>query len=75
MEFKKGQIVEVVNNDGMAAEVGATAKVVDICKGAIFLQWKTRSNNQMDGMYFLNRGKFKPTSQKGQQLLFSFMMP
>lgn len=73
MEFKKGQIVELVNNEGMSADVGATAVVIGTSTGGIFVQWKTLSNNQMDGMYLLCQGRFKPLIRKNQQLLFAFM--
>ena len=76
MKFKVGQIVEVINKNGMVASLGATAVVI---KGhfdfygsdLIDVVWKTNSNNQMDGGY--SSYHFKPLIRKNQQLLFSFM--
>lgn len=71
MKFKVGQIIELINNDGMAAEVGATAIVKNVTSSCLGVVWKTKSRCQMDGFYMLSQ--FKPTSVKGQQFLFSFM--
>lgn len=77
MKFKIGQMVEVVDRNGMAASLGATAVVTMEsyigCMGddAIDVVWKTNSNNQMDGEY--RSSHFKPLIKKNEQLLFSFM--
>ena len=76
MKFKVGQIVEVINKNGMVASLGATAVVTQtdydfMGLDLINVVWKTNSNNQMDGGY--NSYHFKPLLVKNQQLLFSFM--
>ena len=76
MTFRIGQMVEVVNNDGLAAEMGATAVVTraNYSYGRselIGVAWKTNFNGQMKGGYYIHY--FRPMSRKGQQLLFSFM--
>ena len=71
MDFKIGQIVELVNDSGMAADKGATAVVTGVRQNYVAVEWKTRSNDQMDGGY--NPRVFKLVSTKNQQLLFSFM--
>jgi len=78
MNFKVGQVVEVVNNCGMAVSKGATAVVTKAnhrfrCYNTdlIDVVWKTNYNNQMNGGYQIYH--FKPVLRKGQQILFSFM--
>lgn len=74
--FVVGQVVEVVDNDGMVASLGATAVVAEANYGfkgynLIGVIWKTNSNNQMDGGY--QSYHFKPKSVRGEQLIFDFM--
>lgn len=76
MEFKVGQKVELINNNGMAASLGATAVVTKIhfdWYGCTLLDvvWKTNFNNQMNSGY--ESYHFKPMFREGQQLLFAFM--
>ena len=71
MKFKVGQIVEVVNNSGMRASLGATAVIEDITDEFLIVIWRTHFNFQMNGAYFPHH--FKPALRKNQQLLFSFM--
>ena len=76
MYFNVGKIVEVVNNDGMCASLGATAVVTKaeydfIISDLIDVEWKTLSKGQWDGGY--SSYHFKPLPIKNQQLLFSFM--
>lgn len=76
IKFKVGQTVEVVDNCGMAAEIGATAVVTSVAYAfcdriVIDVVWKTNYNNQMNGTY--SALHFKPTFRKHQQLLFAFM--
>lgn len=76
--FKVGQIVKVVNNRGMVASIGATAVVIKanhdfIGHDLVDVVWETRFNNQKNGGY--ESYHFKPSIEKGDQLLFEFMMP
>lgn len=76
MKFRVGQIVEVIDNHGMAASLGATAVATKANHDwynheLIDVVWKTNSNNQMDGGY--ESYHFKSALRKGQQLLFNFM--
>lgn len=76
MKFKVGQTVEVVNNDGMVASLGATAVVIKASHdwyghNLIDVEWKTNYNSQMNGVY--HSSHFKPKSVRGEQLLFNFM--
>ena len=76
IKFKVGEIVEVINKNGMVASLGATAVVTTANYGFIIYDlidvvWKTNSNNQIDGGY--SSFHFKPAVKKNQQLLFSFM--
>lgn len=75
MGFKAGQTVEVVNNSGMVASLGATAVVKRVYKfcnhDLIDVVWKTDFNNQMDGGY--HSYHFEYLLRKNEQLLFSFM--
>jgi len=70
MEFKVGQIVELVDNSDMAAEKGATAEIVEITRWYIKVKWLTKQKGQMDGCYFPKH--FILFLRKGQQLLFNF---
>lgn len=69
-EIKIGQIVELINNNSMAASKGATAVVTGIVPW-FRVKWLTKARGQMDGDYA--RSYFKPISTKGQQLVFDFM--
>ena len=71
MDFKVGQIVELVDDRDMAADKGATAVVTGIGSRYVDVEWKTLANDQMDGGY--SPRVFKLIPQKGKQLLFSFM--
>ena len=76
MNFKVGQMVEVINKCGMVASLGATAVVTKVKHRyygmeLIDVVWKTQSNNQINGGYQIYH--FKPLIRKNQQLLFSFM--
>jgi len=76
MIFNVGQVVELINNNRMVAELGATAVVTKsnykcINYDIIDVAWKTNFNNQMNGGYFAHY--FKPRFRKKEQLLFSFM--
>ena len=73
MTFRIGQMVELVDNEGMAAKVGATAIVKMIGTSFIDVVWKRDSkwNKQGDGGYYPK--DFRPIFRKNQQLLFSFM--
>jgi len=73
MGFKVGQIVEVIDNNDMVADLGATAVVTGINKpfDCIDVKWKTHYNEQMGGGY--QRYHFKPKFIGGQQLVFSFV--
>lgn len=71
MKFKIGQRVELVDNSGMCASIGAIAVIHDMESSFINVLWKTRSNGQSNGGYFL--WHFKPAIKKNEQLLFDFM--
>ena len=78
MDFRVGQMVEVIDKCGMVASLGATAIVIkanhDWYDSALIdVVWRTNSNNQMNGGYQIHH--FKPLIKKNQQLLFSFMTP
>lgn len=70
MKFKIGQRVELINNDSMVAELGATAIVKHVSNVYINVIWKRDSkwHNQGDGGYYSK--VFKHV--KNQQLLFEF---
>ena len=70
MDFKVGQIVELINSDGMVALKGATA-IVTKTTPWLSVKWLTKSCGQVDGGYCKN--SFKPLLEKNVQLLFSFM--
>lgn len=74
MEFKTGQRVELIENDGMAADLGAVATIKGIGSKYVSVIWEKndlRWNNQGDGGYFPHQ--FKPLLKKNEQLLFGFM--
>jgi len=71
MRFKVGQTVELINNEGMAALLGATAIVDKVRGNYIDVVWKTRANGQEYGGYYPNQFKIIPG--KNEQLLFNFM--
>ena len=59
MKFKIGDKVELIKNDGMAAKIGARAKVVGYKKNDEFgkllvVEWINggKVNGQLDGGYF-----------------------
>lgn len=73
MKFKVGQTVELINNEEISADLGATAVVIHIDNEYISVIW-TRDkkwHNQGDGGYFPTDFKILP--QKNQQLEFAFM--
>lgn len=75
-KFRVGQMVKVVDNNGMVASLGATAVVIKanhdfIGYDVIDVVWKTNSNNQMGGEY--RSLHFESIHRKGEQLIFSFM--
>lgn len=75
MKFKVGQTVEVVDNYGMVASVGATAIVIKANydfygKTLVDVVWKTHFGRQMNGGY--QSYHFKLKFVRGEQLLFSF---
>lgn len=71
MKFKIGQTVELIDNNGMSAQLGATGVVEDVCGVFLYIQWKTDYGRSISGAYFLHR--FKPYFRKNQQLEFAFM--
>lgn len=71
MNFKVGQIVKLVNNEGMIAPIGATAVVKKVSTYYLGVVWKGYCNGQRDGGYYFHQ--FKPKVMRGEQLLFSFM--
>ena len=73
MDFKVGQIVELVDNSGIAANIGATAVVTGVKTQYLSVKWIRNSldDNQGNGGYYPH--SFKVVSQKGKQLLFAFM--
>lgn len=71
MQFKIGQTVELINNDGMVAPLGAIAIVTKVMHSSVNIVWVGYVNCQMDGNYHLSH--FKSLVRKNQQLLFSFM--
>ncbi len=74
MKFKVGQTVELINNSGMAAPLGATAIVVGgiVYGNCVNVVWKGNVRNQMNGNYKLSG--FRALPVRGEQLLFSFMV-
>jgi hypothetical protein len=76
MKFKVNQTVELINNSGMAAPLGANAVVLGIVNGMyggglLRVEWEGDVNGQTPGYY--SAGSFRPISVKNQQLLFDFM--
>lgn len=71
MKFEIGQTVKLIKNCGMSAAIGATAIVLGNHDEFIVIRWKTHSNNQTSGSFYLTR--FEPVIQKNRQLLFAFM--
>ena len=71
--FKVGQTVELIDSEGMAANIGATAVVTGVRTPYLSVRWIRNSldDEQGDGGYYPHA--FKIVSQKGKQLLFSFM--
>jgi len=67
------KIVELINGNGIVAEVGATAIVKSVSNGYVSIIWKRdlKWHNQGDGGYLPS--DFKYVSVKGQQLVFGFM--
>jgi len=68
--FEVGQTVKVVNNNGIAAEIGATAVIYHISKEYIHLNWKTNFHFQCDGAYYPSH--FIPVETYSKQLHFEF---
>ena len=71
MKFKIGQTVRLINNNGFAAFIGATAVVTDITSRWLYVAWKTKHNGQGNGGYCAR--EFEPAIEVGEQLVFSFM--
>ncbi len=75
MKFHVGDKVELINNGGMAAPLGAIAivsgKTTGVFGSCIKVKWEGNVNYQMDGHYSSNN--FKVLPRKNQQLLFGFM--
>ena len=71
MKFKIGQTVRLINNNGLAAFIGATAVVTDLTERWLYVEWKTKHNGQGDGGYFAR--VFEPVIEVGEQLVFEFM--
>lgn len=71
LKFKVGQTVELINNSGMDASLGATAIVKDMWGGFLRIRWKTDYGRSRNGAYFSSR--FKPKHVRGEQFLFPFM--
>jgi len=70
-KFKVGQRVELVDNAGMAAPLGAIATVYDVDERYLNVTWGKGANGQIDGGYDFHQ--FKPLVKVGEQLLFNFM--
>ena len=70
MQFKVGQIVMLIDRNGMSALIGSTAVIERIDNEFLYVTWATLQR-QDNGGYFLSR--FKPMFRKNQQLLFNFM--
>jgi len=61
--MKKGDILKLINNEGMAAPIGSTARVTEDCKpgGLVGIEWIDKGDSgQMDGQYWPN--KFENTT-------------
>ncbi len=79
MKFRVGQIVELISNSQMNAQIGTKAKVTrenynHLCCGVLIdVKWNRCGEKltQMDGGYYAEH--FKPFLQVGEQLLFGFM--
>ena len=71
MQFKVGQTVELVDNAGMAAPLGATAIIERVGGIYIYVVWGKGADGQGNGGYWPHQ--FKSAFKKNQQLLFSFM--
>ena len=68
-KFKVGQTVRLIKNNGMAAEIGATAKVTRLGILYLYVEWLTTdSRSQDNGGY--SYASFEPVQG---QLQFSFM--
>lgn len=53
MEFRVGQLIEIINNKGMSASIGATAKIYETSRDFIYVEWQdSKSNNQCPGAYY-----------------------
>ena len=71
MKFKIGQTVKLINNDGIEADIGATAVIYKITDAYVSVHWLTNYHRQMDGGYWPHQ--FEPCAEVGQQLEFDFM--
>lgn len=78
MKFEIGQIVELINNNGMNALLSATAVVtranyffMDFSLIGVIWKRNWKQRGQGDGGYGLYH--FKPLMRKNEQLVFSFM--
>ena len=73
MMFKKGDKLELINNDNMSALLGATAIVIQGNRNYVYVKWvrDSKYKGQVDGGYF--HTDFKRLVIKNQQLLFDFM--
>jgi hypothetical protein len=74
MEFKEGDIVELVKDTGMAAQIGAEAKVKKLCGGGLLrVKWMDEKNcGQEDGEYMANRFKKVEIKIKEKVMKFNF---
>jgi len=71
MKFKAGQKVELITDNAMVAPVGTIATVYKVNRKYVFVRWGRDANGQGNGGYYPSM--FKPFSEKGKQLEFSFM--
>lgn len=71
MTFRVGQIVVLINNDSMGADLGTIAVVYRIEGEFLYVNWNKPNNGQGDGGYYPHQ--FRPLIRKDDQLLFSFM--
>jgi hypothetical protein len=62
-KFNVGNKIKLINDSGLAAKVGALAKVTGISNGYVYVKWdKKTSNGQCDGGYFPSNFELVPIS-------------
>ena len=71
MKFKVGQKVILIDDKFMGASLGTIAVVYRVDENYVYVHWGHDANGQGDGGYYPKQ--FKPLSEKGKQLEFSFM--